>query len=61
MSESRDWTTLDGIMTDESKCRQYAIDPMLEALGWDRFSRDEWIPEYKLEDGDRSRWVDYAL
>ena len=49
-----------GIVTDEAKCRQYAIDPLLEALGWDR-SSDEWIREYKLEGSDGPRWVDYAL
>ena len=73
MSDSRDLTTLeetartvvrkfqDGKMTDESKCKHHAINPVLEALGWDRHSTEEWIPEYKLEAGDRTRRVDYAL
>jgi len=72
MSDSHDLSALEdttrtvvrafktGMMTDESKCKQYAIVPVLEALGWDPRS-PELIPEYKLEDSDGPRWVDYAL
>ena len=53
-----------GLLLNEKNCRQYAIDPLLAALGWNRSSKEEWIEEFPLPDlydGDRLRWVDYAL
>lgn len=53
-----------GRMLNEQNCRQFAIDPVLSALGWNRSSETEWIEELPLPDlydGDRLLKVDYAL
>ena len=51
-----------GYMTNESECKQYAIEPILQALGWNISLQEECAKEYVLNDqGGRVSKVDYAL
>lgn len=43
---------------DEASTKQTVISPILMALGWNIFDRDEVFPEYEVESGKK---VDYSL
>ena len=50
-----------GELTKEQQIKQKVIDPILEALDWDR-KNPEWVPEYTVElPKNRLGSVDYAL
>ena len=46
---------------NETRTRMALIDPLLRALDWDVSDPGVVTPEYRIKDGVKDGWADYAL